>query len=62
LKHYIRLVKANNIVTKFRLAAVGVFMYDRLGAFLRRKLIGGNINLKLLDLYKLLFLISLRKK
>jgi glycosyltransferase involved in cell wall biosynthesis len=62
LKHHIRLIRANNTLTSFRLAPIGLFMYNRLGNFFRRKLINGNINLTLLDVYKLLFFISLRKK
>jgi hypothetical protein len=62
LKHYIKLVKANNALRNLGLIAPTFFMYDRLGKSMRRKLTGGNTNLRLLDMYKLLFFISLQKK
>jgi hypothetical protein len=62
LKHYIKLVKANNALWNLRLTTLAFFIYDRLGKKMRRKLTGGNTNLRLLDMYKLLFFISLQKK
>ena len=62
LKHYIRLVKANNIIRTVGLTRAALLMNDKFGNSIRRRLAKGNTNLALLDLYKLLFFISLAKK
>ena len=62
LKRYIRLINANNIVRTFRLTWVALLMNVRFGKTIRRRLLQGNTNLALLDLYKLLFFISLGKE
>jgi glycosyltransferase involved in cell wall biosynthesis len=63
LEKFIKIVRANNISRMLGLTTPASFIYDRFGkTTIRRKLIDGNCNLRLLDLYKLLFFIAFQKK
>jgi glycosyltransferase involved in cell wall biosynthesis len=62
LKHYVKLIKVSEILGKLRLENYFYRIYASLGEKIRNKIINGNTNLRLLDLYKLLFFISLKKE
>jgi glycosyltransferase involved in cell wall biosynthesis len=63
LEHYVKLIKANNFLKTLRLSTVASVLYGKFDkGGMRRKLLNGSSDLKLLDWYKLLFFISLKKK
>jgi glycosyltransferase involved in cell wall biosynthesis len=63
LGHHVKLIKANNILKALRLSMLASAIYNQIGkGSLRRKLSNGSSDLKLLDLYKLLFFVALHKR
>ena len=62
LKRHIKLIRAYGMLKKTGLTIPAYFMYNQFGKKIRRQLTSGNTSLGLLDLYKVLFFISLQKK
>jgi glycosyltransferase involved in cell wall biosynthesis len=61
LKFYSKLIKANEILARLRLKNFVNRMYNTFGEKIRNTIINGNTSLRLLDIYKLLFFMSLQK-
>jgi glycosyltransferase involved in cell wall biosynthesis len=59
---YIKLVRAYLFLNKYKLTGIAYFTYKIAGKKIKMKLMKGSTNLRLLDLYKLLFFIALVKQ
>lgn len=62
LPKYVKLTRTHQILKRYKLTGLVYFTWKISGKKIRRKLINGNTNLRLLDLYKLLFFSMLEKK
>jgi len=59
---YIKLIRVIHLLEKYKLISPAFFMYKKLAGTIRKRLVNGNTSLRLLDLYKLLFFVSLQKE